>query len=179
MKHWLSLGTLWASLLLTVAQSMAATVPMPPKPDFSAMRFLLGNWSCTHVSTRRREPTFYTERWEIDPSGYWMNETLHVKPRPVFPYASTGLNRFTYDSDLKRWISVYTDTLGNYDLAVSTGWHNGRVVWVSQAPLPPGIAKMTEDLTVKAGPAKMVRTYGVIPTGGKKVTVTQTCRKTS
>jgi hypothetical protein len=142
------------------------------------MSFLLGTWSCSHVSTRRRQPTLYTETWQIDPSGYWMNETLDVKARPWFPYASKGLDRFTYDGDVKRWIAVYTDTLGDYDLAVSSGWHNGAVVWASTSPLGSGIARTIEDRTVRVGPKKTVRTSGVITKAGKKVVVTETCLKT-
>src|SRR5579862_508822 len=79
----------WALGLLFVLSGAAAVaapmiegtpVPMAPKPDFSSMRFLIGTWTCTDMSSRRPGPFTTTEVFSMDPTGYWMirNDTIHT-----------------------------------------------------------------------------------------------------
>ena len=63
-------------------------VPTQPKPDFSTMKFLIGTWECSDMSSRRPGPFQTTEVYSMDPSGYWMlrESTIHTAswiPREV------------------------------------------------------------------------------------------------
>ncbi|MBV8147781.1 MAG: hypothetical protein JO092_01675, partial [Candidatus Eremiobacteraeota bacterium] len=79
-------GVLAALLVATGSAAFAANatvegtpVPLPPKPDFSTMQFLIGTWQCSDLSSRRPGPFVTTEVYSMDPGGYWIerDDTIH------------------------------------------------------------------------------------------------------
>jgi hypothetical protein len=61
-------GALAALLMATGVTAFAAgtavegtPVPTPPKPDFSSMKFLIGTWTCSDLSSRRPAEVFSSD----------------------------------------------------------------------------------------------------------------------
>src|SRR5579864_2797997 len=83
-------------------------IPGPPKPDFSAMKFLLGNWTCSTKSSRRPSAYTTTSTASIDPTGYWMVTKSVQHKTSWVPQDLSATDMATYDSDAHRWVDVLT-----------------------------------------------------------------------
>ena len=85
---WLTVGLGGAAAFAASPNIEGTPVPTPPKPEFSTMKFLIGTWECSDMSSRRPGPFQTTEVYSMDPSGYWMlrESTIHTAswiPREV------------------------------------------------------------------------------------------------
>ena len=153
-------------------------MPMPKKPNFAQFNYMLGTWSCTSKSSRRTTPQRMSITWSRDPSGYWFVGRGIMMGTPWFPHGSSGVDMIGYDYDAKRWVDVYTDSLGNYDLAASKGMAGKKMVWHSLVFTPTAdMLSVTDQTMVKLSPTKTLMYYGFTAKGGRKVTVTGTCTK--
>ena len=65
-------------------------VPTPAKPDMSSMRFLIGTWTCSDLSSRRPGPFTITEVYSMDPGGYWITATTRRTKHRGFPATFTA-----------------------------------------------------------------------------------------
>jgi len=180
------LGLFLASLALGAACFAAATpgpettpIPVPPKPDWSSMKFLVGTWECSTQSSRRPGPYTATVVTTLDATGYWMDSKT-VTAKVSWALGATSVDQVTYDSDQHRWVDVYTDTQGNYDVTFSPGWSGNTMVWKDAlfAPGPDVVA--TSPLTVtKVNDTKQTSHSSFTEKSGRKNTVDQVCTKKS
>jgi len=157
----------------------APTYPMPPKPDFSSMRFLLGTWNCvTHSERRGSEATRSTLKYSLAPDGYFMKYTT---TSPKVSYAATGFTAtdwVTYDSRAKRWIDMTVGSQGGYGYSTSTGWENGRMLWGADSFLPDGdVTSSTGTLFTKVSDTKITSASAFTSAAGLLNRVTGTCTK--
>ncbi|MDQ6770654.1 MAG: hypothetical protein M3Z54_11790 [Gemmatimonadota bacterium] len=130
------LGALALVVCATTANALAASsptiestpIPNPAKPNFSAMNFQLGTWTCSSQSSRRPAPYITTSVTTIDPSGYWMvtkSETAKTSWAP----AALATDWVTYDADTHRWVDINTGDYGGYGATTSPGWNGNTIVW--------------------------------------------------
>lgn len=169
-----------ASVGSALAQTAETTpIPAQPKPDFSPLAFLTGNWSCSVKSSRRPAAYTYSATYTMDPSGYWLIETDKNAPASWAPNAPTTTEtRYTYDADTKRWIGVTTGEMGTYDLVTSTGWNGSAIVWHSVAfAKGPDITSQSDTTITKASPTKTTMSSSFDTVSGRHVTVNGTCNK--
>jgi hypothetical protein len=161
------------------AQMAASTpVPAPKKPSFAALAFMEGTWACTSKSSRRPSPIKYTVTWAPDSSGYWLVGKSSNNGSSWFPHPSTGVDMITYDTDAKRWVDSYTDSLGNYDTSVAKGFDGNVITWHSLTTAPgPEIVSFTDSTFTKVSATKSTFSYGFTTAKGKKVTVSGSCMK--
>ena len=98
--------------LLGTAPGYAQTIN--PKPDFSAMKYFLGSWTCTHVHSPNPAliNTTFAFTGAMDPGGYW----------ELLAFTAGQLN-ITYDPKTKQWVFVYLGNGGDYGLLMTDGWH--------------------------------------------------------
>jgi hypothetical protein len=155
-------------------------IPMPPKPDFSAMKFLLGTWSCSIKSSRR--PAAYTTITtnSIDPTGYWMVGKDTTQKMSWFPYETNGTDMTTYDADAHRWVDVYTGDQGGYGVTTSPGPKGNTIVWTDAlfTPTKNTLAE-TPTIVTKVSNSKTTA-YSTFKEGsGRTITVRTVCSKTS
>lgn len=157
----------------------APTFPVPQKPDFSTMRFLLGTWNCvTHSERRGSEATRATLKYSLAPDGYFMKFTT---TSPKVSYAAVGFTStdwVTYDSRAKRWIDITVGSNGGYGYSTSTGWENGHVLWGADSFLPDGdLTSSTGTLFTKVSDTKITQASAFTTTAGLLNRVTGTCTK--
>ena len=169
-----------AAVLLAFTLSAAGAqtpIPLPKKPNFAPLAFFEGTWSCTTQSSRRSEPTSTTVTYALDSTGYWLVGKSTNKATSWNPHASEGVDMIGYDYDTHKWIDVYTDNLGNYDLGTSTGMHNHAIVWHSRAFTPTEDMESVTDQTIeKVNDHKTTMHYNFM-SKGHRVTVAGVCSK--
>lgn len=172
-----------AFLGMTISAAQAQTapptpIPVPKKPNFAAMAFYVGTWTCTAKNSRRPTPQVSTETYSMDPTGYWMVGQQITKATSWAPWSPKGTDWITWDGDAKRWVDLYTDDHGAYDLAYTKGWVNGTAVWHDLAFTPNPNAQSVTDFTVKkVSSSKITFSYGFTTGKGRAVSVSGSCMK--
>lgn len=161
------------------AQSMESTpAPRPAKPNFESMKFLAGTWACSTKSARRPAAYDTTTTYEFDPTGYWLIGKSTTKAMAWFPYESSGESRTTYDAQTSRWVTVWTDNMGSYDLQSSKGWSGGVISWHDLAIAPGKDVASQSDVTMtKVSDTKTTSTSTFTTAKGRTVGVNETCTK--
>ncbi|HEY6327031.1 MAG TPA: hypothetical protein VIW73_11030 [Candidatus Cybelea sp.] len=179
------LGTLTALVIAGGATAFASTpkvegtpVPTRPKPDLSSMKFLIGTWQCSDLSSRRPGPFTVTEVWSMDPSGYWMLRDTTTHKASWIPRDFRAQSRYTYDPLAKRWVRITISDNGVYSVATATMPSSNRKVYtyVIQTKAP-DVASYAPEVFVKVSGTKKTMTTSFIETGGRVVTVKETCTK--
>lgn len=161
--------------VVTTAQTAAAPTPVPvPRPDFSAMNFLLGTWTCTQPlrGKTRSETDVYT----MSSDGMWMVDAATSPPfdqyRTVPQNSTTYL---TYDPTIKQWVNVYYDNLGGYAIASASGWQGSTASWSAK-----GLdGTVVTDVITKVSDTQTSDANTSTDPKGKVSRVTITCTKNS
>lgn len=153
-------------------------VPTQPKPDFSTMKFLVGTWTCSDLSSRRPGPFTTTEVYSMDPAGYWIlrNDTIHTAS--WIPKEVHSQTKFTYDPFAKQWIRITTGDQGGYAVATApmAVANTKTYTYVVQSKAP-DIASYAPEVYTKVSDTKKTMTTSFTETGGRVVTVKETCTK--
>jgi hypothetical protein len=171
-----------AALLLSAgaafAQVESTPVPQTPKPDFSKMSFLMGNWTCSVKSARRPSAYQVTSTTTTSPDGYWMvtNSTVHTAS--WIPQEIKSEDRVTYDPSTSRWIDINYDDGGGYNVSTSPGWSGNTIVWTDQVITKSNATAATNPTTMtKVSDTKTTSTSSFKEPSGRTVGVTTTCTK--
>ena len=177
----LSAFVIFAAPIIAPAQTIETTpFPIPPKPDFSSMQFLIGTWSCSTKSSRRPAPVTSSSTYKISTDGWWIDETTVANSAPWFPQKTTSYDKITYDSDTKRWVDVSYGDLGNYDLTTSPGWNGNAMVWHDPTFAPGADVKTVSDVTMtKQSASKYTMSSTFTEASGRSISVAGTCTKSS
>ena len=155
-------------------------IPGPPKPDFSAMKFLLGNWTCSTKSSRRPSAYTTTSTASIDPTGYWMVTKSVQHKTSWVPQDLSATDMTTYDADAHRWVDVLTGDWGGYNVSTSPGWHGISMVWTDAVISPQGnVASTTPTIVTKVSDTKTTARNTFKEKSGRTITVDTVCKKTS
>ena len=165
-----------------IAQVETTPIPLPAKPNFSSMQFLIGTWVCSETNTRRATAYGSTVTNTMDPSGYWMNTKTNNHATSWDRYPTVALDKTTYDATNSRWVDVMTDDEGGYGLSTSSGWNGNTIVWhpVNMASVSSGNVVSSGDNTVtKVSGSKYTYTGSFNESGGRKITYKGTCNKSS
>jgi len=152
--------------------------PTQPKPDFSGMKFLIGTWTCSDVSSRRPGPFTTTEVYSMDPSGYWMLRESTIHKASWIPREVHSETKYTFDSYAKRWVRVTTGDRGGYAVAtapMSSG--NTRTYTYAVQSKAPDIASFEPEVMAKMSDTKKTMTTSFTETNGRVVNVKETCTK--
>ena len=171
-------------LLLASGAAAAATPgvegtppPVPSKPNWSSMDFLIGNWTCTDLSSRRPGPFTTTRVFKMDPTGYWMirNDTIHTASwitHEVHTEYKTTWDRYTH-----RWVRIGTGEFGGYSVATASMPVAGKktYTYVIQSKAP-DIASYAPEVYM-ATSKTLTMTSSFTETNGRVVHVKETCTK--
>ena len=157
----------------------APTYPVPKKPDFSSMQFLIGTWNCSSHSERRGgEVTRIISTYSMAPDGYFMKQ---VSKSPKVSYSAVGFTStdwITYDSRASRWIDVSVGSYGGYGYSTSTGWEHGHILWGADSFLPDGdVTSSTGTMMTKVSDTKLTTASAFTTTAGLLNRVTGVCTK--
>lgn len=170
-----------AVLLLSVpaaAQVESTPIPTLPKPDFSAMSFLVGTWNCSTMSSRRPAPFTTTVTTTMSPDGYWLVNQTVSGPLSWAPVKTTTIDKVTYDPSTNRWVDVATDDQGGYDLSTSPGWKGNTIVWSDIAYPKTNATATNNPVTVTKVDANTTTSVSSFKEpGGRTVNVKTTCKK--
>ncbi|HET7812751.1 MAG TPA: hypothetical protein VFL13_00100 [Candidatus Baltobacteraceae bacterium] len=181
MRYLRAILSISAVLMLTVpaaAQVESTPIPALPKPDFSAMSFLVGTWNCSTMSSRRSAAFPSTVTTTMSEDGYWMVNTTVTPPVSWAPAKTTTIDKVTYDPSTSRWVDVATDDQGGYDLSTSAGWHGNSIVWDDVAYPKTNATATNNPLTVTKVDDKTTTSMSTFKEpGGRTVTVKTTCKK--
>jgi hypothetical protein len=87
--------------------------------------------------------------------------------------------KYTYDAEAKRWIRITTGDQGGYAVATAPNAAGNKktYTYVIQAKVP-DIASYAPEVYVKESDTKKTMTTSFTETGGRVVTVKETCTKT-
>jgi hypothetical protein len=154
-------------------------VPTPPKPDFSTMKFLIGTWECSDLSSRRPGPFNTTEVYSMDPSGYWIVRESTIHTASWIPRELHSETKFTWDAAAKHWVRITTGELGGYAVATAPMPAAGGkkiYTYVIQTKAP-DIASYAPEAFTKISETKKMMTTSFTETTGRVVTVKETCTK--
>ena len=153
-------------------------VPTRPKPDFSTMRFLIGTWTCSDLSSRRPGPFTITEVYSMDPSGYWVLRDDTTHKASWIPREFRAQTKYTYDGEAKRWIRVTTGDQGGYSVATAPmpAGNKKTYTYVIQTKVP-DIASYAPEVYTKVSDTEKTMTTSFTEIGGRVVTVKETCKK--
>ncbi len=167
-----------ASAAPVAAQSTASPIPAPPKPDLTAMKGLIGSWSCSTKSSRRPAAVASTYTFSLDPSGSWIVNKGISEPSAWYPHKVTSTEYYTYDASQKRWVDIYIDDEGSYDMTTSAGPHGNTWIWHDAAlQKPQGDAASFTDQKVALNGDVMTTEYSFRTKVGKTVDVKSTCKR--
>jgi len=153
-------------------------IPLAPKPDFSTMRFLVGTWTCSDLSSRRPGPFTTIEVYSLDSSGYWMNRESTVRKASWIPREIRSETRYTFDPYAKVWVRVTTGDLGAYAVATAPNPAGNKktYTYVTQTKAP-DIASYAPEVFTKVSDTKKTMTTSFTETSGRVVHVSETCTK--
>ena len=178
------LGLIVASLALGASCLAAAApgpettpIPLPPKPDWSSMKFLVGTWQCSSQSSRRPGPYHTTIVTTMDPTGYWMLQKS-ATAKVAWAAGINSVDLITYDKDQRRWVDVYTDNQGGYDVTYSTGWSGNNMVWKDQLFAPgPDIVATSPNTVTKVSDTRTTAHASFKEKSGRMNTLDTVCTK--
>ena len=153
-------------------------IPTSPKPDFSSMRFLIGTWTCSDLSSRRPGPFTTTEVYSMDPSGYWMLRESTVRKASWIPREFQFETKYTYDPYAKVWVRIVTSDNGAFAIATAPNASGMKktYTYVIQGKAP-DIASYAPEVFTKVSNTKKTMTTSFTETSGRIVRVTETCTK--
>ena len=164
-----------------VAQVESTPIPMPGKPNFSSMQFMIGTWSCSIKSSRRPAAYSTTATYSMDPTGLWIDQTSVTKPMKWFASQANlvAYDKITYDATTHRWVDVNYDKQGGYGLSFASGWDGNKIVWHDVSFAPSADIKSQTDTTVtKVSDTKMTSSSSFTEAKtGRVVSVTGVCTK--
>ncbi len=184
MKHFIRCFIVISALMLTLSTIALAQnppvegtpIPTAPKPDWSAVQYLIGTWNCTDISSRRPGPFDITTSYAMDPTGYWLIKTEKIHKASWIPSEFTNVSRITYDNNAKRWVRILTGDAGAY--AVSTSPDRTAFTYVIQREAP-DVSSYAPEVYTKVSNTKRTMTSSFTEKTGRVVHVTETCNKTS
>lgn len=174
------LGALGAAAYAQGAKVEGTPVPTPAKPDLSTMKFLVGTWTCTDLSSRRPGPFTTTEVYSMDPSGYWVvrNDTIH--PASWITREVHSQTKYTWDNGSKKWIRITTGDGGQFAVATAPMPTTAQktYTYVIQT-MSPDIASYAPEVYNKVSDTRKTMKTSFTEKSGRVVNVTETCNKTS
>jgi len=165
---------------MSTAPPKAPTYPVPAKPDFTPVRYLLGSWTCVSHSQRRgSETSKSTSVTTLTPDGYWMKSVSKSAGTSYAKYATTFTDWVTYDSNTKRWVDIGMGSFGGYGYSSSTGPDKyGRTLWTAEAFMPDGDSTSTTGtLQTKISDTKYTTAGAFTTAAGLVNNVSSTCTK--
>jgi hypothetical protein len=153
-------------------------VPMSPKPDMSALRFLIGTWQCSDLSSRRPGPFSVTQVFSMDPSGYWLIKDDTTHKASWIPREFHSEAKITYDALAKHWVWITTTDAGGYSVATAPTPAGMKKIYtyVIQAKTPDIVSYAPLVLT-KVSDTKKTMTTSFTEANGRVVNVKETCTK--
>ncbi|MFY9885848.1 MAG: hypothetical protein WBX23_00040 [Candidatus Cybelea sp.] len=175
---WLTVGLGGAAAFAASPNIEGTPVPTPPKPDFSTMKFLIGTWECSDMSSRRPGPFQTTEVYSMDPSGYWMLRESTIHTASWIPREVRSETKFTWDGVAKRWVRITTGDRAGYSVstaAMPVASHT-TYTYVIQTKAP-DIASFAPEVFTKVSDTKRTMTTSFTETNGRAVNVKETCTK--
>lgn len=172
-------------VLATGAAALAANpkiegtpVPTRAKPDFSSMKFLIGTWQCSDLSSRRPGPFMTTEVYSMDPGGYWILRDTTTHKASWIPGEFHSQSKFTYDATAKRWVRITTGAQGAYSVATaSMPIGNKKIYTYVIQTKARDVASYQPEVYEKLGDTKRVMTTTFTENSGQIVSVKESCTK--
>ena len=165
-----------AAALLGVVEG--TPIPRDPKPDFSAMSFLVGTWNCSVDSARRPRPFPTTVTTSMSPDGHWLVTRTVTPPVPWNPITITATDYITYDATRRQWIDMLMDDYGAYDMSASPGWSGNTMMWTEIAyPKLHGAAMNHPRTLTKVSDTRTVSEQPFNEASGRLISVKTTCAK--
>jgi len=153
-------------------------IPLTPKPNFSSMKFLLGTWTCVSTNTRRATSYTTTVTGSLDSTGYWLIQKDFGHKTSWSPYDVQGIDMTTYDADMHRWVDVYTDDQGSYNVSTSPGWKGNTIVWTDIViTTADNTASTSPTTTTKVSDTKTTAANTFKEKSGRVISVRTTCTK--
>jgi hypothetical protein len=165
--------------LATLLGAVEATpIPRDRKPDFTALNFQVGTWTCMVDSSRRPRPFAMTATTTISPDGYWLVTKTITGKVPWNPIAIANTDYITYDRTTSRWIDISMDDYGAYDVSASAGWSGNSIVWTELVyQRLHGLTSTHQRTLTKVNDTKTVLDQVFTEISGKRITVKTTCSK--
>lgn len=159
----------------STAQTAVAAAPTPvpvPHPDFSAMNFLLGTWTC--AQPLRGKTRSETDVYTMSSDGMWIVDTATSPPFDQYrSIPQNGTTYMTYDPTIKQWVTVYYDNLGGYGIESTSGWQGSAAAWNGK-----GLDGSTvSDVITKVSDTETSDANTATDPQGKVTNVTITCKK--
>lgn len=178
----LVLATLVGTTALVLAPSGASAQTMPqPAPEMKDLTFFQGTWSCKgKVEKTPMGPEGSltgTVQIKSDLGGFWQTGT--VKMTMTGMGTMEGRFQTTYDPTAKRFMMLWTDSMGGWAQTTSTGWQGDRMAYEGQAQMPGQPASKNRDTFTRSADGTMVHKWEAEINGNWMAIGEANCRKTT
>lgn len=161
------------------AQSTATPIPAPPKPDLTALKGIIGSWSCSTKNSRRPSAVAGAHAVSLDPSGSWIVHKGIIEPSPWYPHKVALTDYYTYDRAQKRWVDLSIDSEGGYALSTSPGPHGNTWMWHDSQQKQTGDVASFTDLKMVIDGDVVTLENSFTTKSGKTVDEKTTCKRSS
>lgn len=166
------------SVFAAGAKVESTPVPMRAKPDLSAMKFLIGTWTCSDLSSRRPGPFTVTQVYSMDPSGYWIVRDDTTHRASWIPREFHSQTKYTYDATAKRWIRITIGDEGGYAVATAPmAVDNKKTYTYVVQTKAPDVASYAPEVYAKESETQKTMTTSFTEINGRIVRVKETCTK--
>lgn len=153
--------------------------PTPPKPNLTPLAYFNGSWTCPVDRSDTKAPRMVRLDVAFDPNGYWQNQKLTAAAGGWAKFAATEIDKYTYDSDTKRWIDVGYDDHGGYNYSISKGWNGNTMAWTDETFVPTkDTLSETPAVITKVSAGKYTYTVSFRTSKGTTRTYKTVCTKT-
>jgi len=165
----------YASLALSLLVSLSA---FAADPALKNLDYFAHTWQCKGSQSFTGSPINFTETaaaaWIL--GGNWLEASVTQMKTKANPQPLHGRAHLGYDPESKRYVLLWADNMGGYEVAESGGWDNNRIVWEGTAHMGTSSAK-GRDVFTKAGPKKMTHTYELEQNGKWTEAMQETCTR--
>jgi hypothetical protein len=116
--------------------------------------------------------------YSMDATGYWLLRADTTHKASWIPRDFHSETKYTFDRYAKRWVRITTGDLGGYSVATApmpTG--SQKTYTYAIQTKSPDIASYAPEVYTRVSDTKKIMTTSFTETGGRVVTVKQTCTK--
>ena len=167
-------------LCLLVFLAAGAAFAQKPPAELKQLQPFEGKWSCKGMvfagDWGPEHPVRFTMegRWNL--GGYWLRTDDIEEKTPKSPYPLRGIGQWGYDADMKKFVEMWTDNFGTYEVAHSDGWNGDTMVF--QGPAHGGGQNGTaRDTFTKKGKNQIDHVYDLEVGGTWKKVESDSCKK--
>lgn len=158
-----------------------AAMAMPkPAPEMAQLKFFVGNWRCNGKAEASpfgpAHGSKTTTRGKIDLDGFWLTVSVDEQKSKESPMPIHGRFASTYDGAGKKFVGLWYDNFGAWELMTSPGFEGDTITFSGDAMMG-GQKIPAKDAFTRKGDKEMVHTGEMEMQGKWMKLYEETCKR--